>query len=61
MEPDSIVTQDQIEAAREDGRKTFHKYGVSHLQSGEHRCEHKHPELIRAWLEGYDQARLRSL
>ena len=57
-------SQDQIYAAFADGRKAHGISPVTHFTGKEHRCPYKHgehhPDLIRAWLQGFEAARQRA-
>ena len=59
-----VPTQDQIFAAFNEGRKAHGISPVTHISGKEHRCACKHgehhPDLIRAWLQGFDAARARA-
>ena len=53
-------TQDEISAAFAQGQAFHAKHGVSHID-GKHgspyRHETHHPDLISAWLAGFDRAK----
>jgi hypothetical protein len=57
----SDPTPQEIQAAIESGKKAFGDGMGSHLSNGKARHQHTNPVLIRAWAEGYDSARLKSL
>lgn len=56
--------QEQIYLAFLEGQRAHHLSPVTHVSGKEHRCPYKHgqhhPELIRAWLKGFDAARERA-
>lgn len=64
-----MATEQQIQRARLDGMRAFGQYGVSHVltsigeskSQGSLYCNHTDPALVRAWMEGYEYARMRSL
>lgn len=52
-------TNDQLERAFQDGMR-HHGRGIgTHTQSGQHFSPYlkEHPDLLAAWLAGYDRAR----
>ena len=59
-----VPTQDQIYAAFNEGREAHGVSPVTHFTGKEHRCAYKHgehhPDLIRAWLQGFEAARQRA-
>jgi hypothetical protein len=59
-----VPTQEEIFAAFNEGRKAHGISPVTHFTGREHRCKYKHgehhPDLILAWLQGFDVARARA-